>query len=101
ADMAGAEQQAAHSMDPGSATRVAWGDNGPYDSLVHATRVLAGRWEMGDNLGDPQCGGSRALELLNNVFGDDRTARLTDTPIQSAGQADAAQVVEKTGIVVP
>jgi hypothetical protein len=100
-DFAGAEQRGARVMDPARANRIAWGGEGPYNSLAHAVRVLAGRWEMGPNQGDPQCGGARALDLLDKAYGADRSARADDAPVQTKTQATAAQLVERAGIVVP
>jgi hypothetical protein len=100
-DMAGAEQRAAAAMDPVRAPRISWGDEGPYNSLAHAVRVLTGRWEMGPFKGDPACGGVTALDLLTKAYGGDRSARSGDTPIQTSGQAGASQLVEDAGIVIP
>jgi hypothetical protein len=101
ADLAGAEQRGARVMDPARANRIAWGAEGPYNSLAHAARVLGGRWEIGPNQPDPQCGGVRALDLLDAAYGGDRTARVEDAPIQTAGQATASQMLEQAGIVIP
>jgi hypothetical protein len=99
-DMAGAEQRAAHAMDPSRGNRIAWGAEGPYNSLAHAMRVLGGRWEIGPRHADLACAGVGTLELLDKAYGDDRSARSEDAPIQTRGQASASQLIETSGIVL-
>jgi hypothetical protein len=108
-DMAAAAQQSAHALDPVRGNLITWGmsDLGAYGTLAHAARVLAGRWEIGDTPqalyghGDPQCNGVLAINDLTQAFGDDLTARVQDVPIQTPGQARAADLVETAGIVLP
>jgi hypothetical protein len=105
ADLAGAEQRSARSLDPKQGNQIAWGladaRNGAYNSYAHAIRVINGRWELGPNSPDPACGGVQALKLLESAYGDDRDARDKDLPLMTAGQAYAAQLVERSRIVFP
>jgi hypothetical protein len=59
ADLAGAADRAGQASDPLRANSEIWGDEDPYDSLAHAMRVVAGRW---DTYGDPS-----ALQLLSKI----------------------------------
>jgi hypothetical protein len=106
ADLAGAEQRGARAGDPGRANDIAWGLDGPYNSLAHALRVISGRWEIGNtgtltNFTDLECGGIGALELLQKGLGPAGSARQQDKPISTNAQANAVAYVEFSGVVVP
>jgi hypothetical protein len=123
ADLAAAAQQGAQQVDPTSGNPAAWGkgQGGPYGTYAHAVRVLTGRWEIGDTVGDfnghgdPACEGVNAINLLTgsttatsitapsqpSAFGDELTARIEDVQIRTKGQALAASLVAQTGIVLP
>src|SRR5262249_10660557 len=90
--------------------QTAWGiaDNaaGPYDSLAHAVRVIAGRWELGPDPStghplDPVCGGVREADLLLQAYGYDLSARHDDMPILTRGQSFASDLMRSAGIVIP
>ena len=105
ADLAGAEQRRSQALDPKLGNQIAWGqaDNadGPYDSIAHAVRVLAGRWELGSADFDPQCSGVPELDILTGAYGDDFQSRVDDQTPTTNGQVLACQLVEKAGVVVP
>jgi hypothetical protein len=109
-DLASAAQQSAQQIDPTVGPQLAWGLNPTqpyYGTYAHAARVLLGRWEIGDskqdfnNHGDPQCAGVKALDLLTRTFGSGLAARAADIPIRTPGEQTAAQLVERSGLVVP
>jgi hypothetical protein len=108
ADLSGAEQRGAHAQDSSRANDVAWGRYGEYNSLAHAIRIVAGRWEMipggpgvyGRGV-DPSCGGVPALNLLRDALGSDESARRLDKQITTTAQAEAVAYVERSGVVVP
>jgi hypothetical protein len=110
-DLAAAEKQAATALDPsGNGNLIKWGGDpttGPYGTLAHAARVLAGRWEIGDSSsafnghGDPACESVTALNLLQGAYGNDLTAREQDRPIGTKGEALAASLVAQAGIAMP
>src|SRR5439155_15632306 len=93
--------RAAQAIDPEEASRILWGEEGEYGSLAHVARVLTGRWEIGATNGDPKCEGVASLELLKRAFGNERSARVEDRPVRTRGEALAAQLVDRAGIVVP
>lgn len=100
-DLAGAESRRAAAMDALRGNRIAWGDEGVYNSYAHAMRVIAGRWEMTSESPDPKCADVKALELLTQGYGPDRDTRVEDREIATVAQATAALLVEKAGIVLP
>ena len=107
-DMAAAAQQSAQALNPVLGNQTAWGESsqGPYGSIAHAARVLVGRWELGDSqdfgtVADPQCEGTPEISLIPTAFGNDLSARVLDLPLQTAGEQTAAQLVERSGIVIP
>jgi hypothetical protein len=115
ADMAGTEKRRAHATDEERGSEIAWGrrdnENGKYNTLAHALRVIAGRWEIGGYAGgdtaatfykvDPECGGIPTASLLDDAYGDDLTARISDRSVRTAGQTAAINIVQSAGIVVP
>lgn len=106
ADLAGAEQRAAHALDPSLGAAIAWGEadaeNGPYNSLAHAARVLAGRWQLGPaSTRNRECGGVSPIGALTATASPDLEARKKDVPITGGGQATATALVEAAGIVLP
>jgi hypothetical protein len=108
-DLAAAAGQSAQALDPAQGNALVWGQvpSNLYGTYAHATRVLAGRWEIGDGFdafnyhGDPMCEGQTALNVLPNLFGDELSARVQDVPIRTKGEALAADIVGGAGIVVP
>jgi len=114
ADLAGAEQRGARALDPRKANLIAWAkadaQNGPFNSLGHALRILTGRWEMGPNNPDPMCGGVGALgllaphpgfPLLPSAYGPDESGRVKDLAIDTPGRAKAVRLFETTGVIIP
>lgn len=105
ADLAGTEQRRAAETDPLRGAKIAWGvpknDELPYNTLSHAIRVIAGRWEMGPNSPDPVCGGVPAWNLLQKAYGSAVSARVEDKSATSEGQTRAIQLIESNGIVLP
>ncbi|MCA9632882.1 MAG: hypothetical protein KC766_34755, partial [Myxococcales bacterium] len=114
ADLAGTAKRRTRATDYRRGNETAWGtrnnENGKYNTLGHAIRVIAGRWELSPaNLGslapfyttDPKCGGSAAADLLDEKYGKDFTARVLAEAIRTDGQRIATQIVEGAGIVVP
>ncbi len=112
ADLAGAAMRRAKATDPLRGAQIAWGDrnndNGPYNTLAHALRVVMGRWELSPAVAsvewyttDPKCGTVATEDLLEQAFGADRDARIEDIAIRTKGQELATQIVEKAGIVIP
>lgn len=105
ADLAGTEQRRAAETDPLRGAKIAWGlpknDELPYNTLSHAVRVIAGRWEMGPNSPDPVCGGVPAWNLLQEAYGSAVGARVEDKSSTSEGQTRAVQLIEANGIVLP
>jgi hypothetical protein len=109
-DLAAAAHDSAQAFDPQQSNFIEWGadiTHGPYGTLAHAVRVLTGRWEIGDSPstfnfhGDPQCEGVGAINLLQQAYGSDLTARELDQPIHTQGEALAADLVAQAGIVAP
>jgi hypothetical protein len=123
-DLAAAAKQEAAQVDPGQGTKAAWGfgDQGPYGAFAHAARVLTGRWEIGDlqsdfsDHGDPACEGVNAINLMTgttpatagisqqsqpSAYGSELSARVSDVPIRTKGEARAAELVGQSGIVLP
>lgn len=115
ADMAGTEKRRAHATDEERGSEIAWGrrdnENGKYNTLAHALRVIAGRWELGSHADgdpaatfykvDPECGGIPTASLLDEAYGDDLTARISDRSVRTAGQTAAIDIVQGAGIVIP
>jgi hypothetical protein len=86
----------------------------PYNSLAHALRVVAGRWETGpDGLEvqghptsflfgpDPACSGATANQLLMKAYGKDFSARRGLRDVTCACQETASKLIEGAGIVLP
>lgn len=105
-------------MDPRRGNEIAWAQadsqNGPFNSIGHALRVLTGRWEMGIVNSDPMCAGGRALDLLQPAgsvptgspppitpYGADFSARVEDATIDTPGRATAVRLFEDLGLVIP
>jgi len=115
ADLAGAEQRSARSLDARRGNRIAWAQsdaqNGPFNSIAHALRVLTGRWEMGPHSLDPRCAGVPALSLLeedlqnpwgpHSPYGPDASARFNDRTVDTPGRVAAVRLFETTGVVIP
>lgn len=116
ADLSGAEQRSAHALDPSKGSAIAWGDadaeNGPYNSLAHAARVIAGRWQLGPHTTrNRDCGGVAPLDLLKasddpdpskvGAADPDVAGRKKDLPITTEGQAKAVALIERAGLVIP
>lgn len=113
ADLAGTAQRRARATDPIRGAEVAWGDrnnqNGRYNTLAHAIRVIAGRWELSTAAWpdlpwftrDPQCGTVAAGDLLAKAYGEDRDARVENVAVRTNGQKLATEVVQKAGILIP
>jgi hypothetical protein len=117
-DLASGASLSAHALDPDLGHQILWGadpQTGPYGTLAHASRVLAGRWEIGqfptqafvlqdfnafNGHGDPDCEQTRELAVLG-AYGDDLTARESDRPIRTKGEALAARLVAQAGVVMP
>jgi hypothetical protein len=100
-DLSGAEQRRSEVVDPLRGNRIAWGEEGVYNSYAHAARVLFGRWEMGPSQPDPRCAGVASGSLLLDASARDRSARVEDEPISTRSQALASQLIESAGIVLP
>lgn len=118
-DLAAADTQRAQTASLADGNQAAWGlsAQGPYGTYTHAARVLTGRWEIGNGVdangsvipdpsafnghGDPAPENVVAINLLPQAFGGDLTPRLQDTSPQTPGEATAAQMVGRAGIVVP
>ncbi len=114
ADLAGTAQRRAMATDPLRGSEIAWGErnneNGKYNTLAHALRVVAGRWELSPSLSpfnpvfytaDPACGGVAAGDLLEKAYGPDRAARVGSSGIRTPGQKLATEIVQGAGIVIP
>ncbi|MCL2825068.1 MAG: hypothetical protein FWD57_13850, partial [Polyangiaceae bacterium] len=105
ADLAGTEQRRAAETDPVRGAMVAWGhrrnDELPYNTLSHAVRGIAGRWEMGPHQPDPICAGVPAWNLLQGAYGPSLTARSTDRPPTTPGKHLATDIIDSNGIVLP
>lgn len=118
ADLASAAQLADQQVSPTEGNAVEWGLNpqqGPYGTYAHAARVLAGRWEIGDQgppnyrpnsaafngHGDPACEGVTAINLLPQAYGNDLNARVNDIQIRTKGEALAADLVGGAGLAFP
>jgi hypothetical protein len=116
-DLAGTEKRRALATDPLKANKIAWGladtANGPYNSLVHAVRVVSGRLDMGPafpiNSFFPQGAGLTEecakrvppLGLLSDTYyGSDFRARFRDLPPTTEGQQKAVTLLESAGILV-
>lgn len=118
ADLAGTEKRRGRATDPLRGSQLAWGqrkeEDGGYNSLAHAVRVLTGRWELSpvgaaslyfDNkfyTADPACGGVERKNLLSaDDYGPDLSARVGDRSATTAGQKLALEAVSSAGIVIP
>ena len=112
ADLAGAAMRRARATDPRRGAQIVWGDrdneNGRYNTLAHALRVVMGRWELSPAVApvewytnEPKCGMVSTDQLLSQAFGADRDARVEDIAIRTEGQELASRLVEKAGIVIP
>jgi hypothetical protein len=104
-DLAGAQQRRGAALDPLRGSRVAWGaadnEDGNYNTVAHAMRVLVGRLENGPYQRDRRCGGHAAKDALLRTYGAELTARIEDMPIRNRGQEFAARIVESNGILFP
>ena len=116
-DLAAAAQQSGQALDPAAGSAAAWGAQGGeslYGTIGHASRVLLGRWEIGDKsvvandagtipttVSDPQCETTTELNILPGAFGTDYAPRYLDRQIRTSGEQTAAELVERSGIVVP
>jgi hypothetical protein len=105
ADLAGAEQQRALATDPDRGARLMWGAeteaSEPYNSLAHATRVLAGRLETG-LLGSPEtCSTVLPMDILSAGLGAEFSGRYADRGVTTRDQEVASKLIDRAGIVVP
>jgi hypothetical protein len=115
ADLAGAARRRAHATDSDRGSEVAWGRrdnaNGKYNTLAHAIRVIAGRWEMAPADGgyspvtfykiDPECSGHPAMDLIDGAYGEDLSARVFDRGLTTPGQEAALSALHSAGIIIP
>ena len=100
-DLAAAEYRSAQTLDPLEANRIVWGEKDRYGSLAHALRVIAGRWQVNLNWAYLPCSPYNVPLDIIEAYGPDRTSRVADLPISSTAQESAAQIVERSGILIP
>ena len=113
ADLAGAAKRRARATDPVRGSEIAWGQrdnaNGKYNTLAHALRVVAGRWELSPIPGgnpffftsDPKCGGEAVADAVEKGYGADLKARIGHLGLRTPGQKLATEVIQGAGIIVP
>lgn len=113
ADLAGAAKRRARATDPIRGSEIAWGQrdnaNGRYNSLAHAVRVVAGRWELSPIsagspfffTNDPKCGGEAVADVVEKGYGEDLNARIGHLGLRTPGQKLATDMIQSAGIVVP
>ncbi|MBI3204447.1 MAG: hypothetical protein HYZ29_23120 [Myxococcales bacterium] len=113
ADLAGAAKRRARATDHVRGSEIAWGQrdnaNGRYNTLAHAVRVVAGRWELSPVptgnpfffTSDPKCGGVPVAEAVEKGYGADLDARIRHQGLRTPGQKLATEVIQGAGIIVP
>jgi hypothetical protein len=103
-DVGMGERRRAGAGDPKRGNKLFWGQDSAakYNSLQHATRVLLGRWEMGDQIGDPNCGGASpgAMLLDATTYGADISARYDAERVNTTGHKRAVEAVRTSGLVL-
>ena len=109
ADLAGGARKSAVAGDFSRGQQALWGNaaDGYYNSLAHATRVLAQRWQVPashlppwqtstPSTCSPSAMSQDALEL---TYGADLTARIGSLPVNTQGQSEAVTTLERAGVV--
>jgi hypothetical protein len=104
-DVSQAQVRSSHAVDDVGGNRAAWGlvaeDSPKYNTLTHATKVAAGRLEMGAARPDPQRNGVVASDALRANYGVDLVARAELPAISSPAQEHAVRIVGRSGVVLP
>lgn len=115
ADLAGAAFRRSKETDRVQGALLAWaGDrensnsDDYYNSISHALRVVAGRWEMAPQgpLGgvggpDPKCGGLGFDDTVLGYGESDLKARVFSEEVRTQAQEKAVNLLEANGIIAP
>ncbi len=110
ADLGGATQRKEAQGDFARGLRALWGNfgDGYYNSLAHAARVLSQRWQLPVSSLAPwqnvvpasTCSTiPLAQDALEQVYGDDYTARVGSLPATTDSRSDAIARLDRTGVV--